>query len=81
MTEDSSYKIFPSSEKVKKRIERNEKYPFKLLEVGQSFAIPKMMVKDASLRNHASIVGRRLGRKFTVIDHGEQAGYEVARVK
>jgi len=82
MTEDTtSFVIFPSSDKVKRKIERVEKYPFALLKVGESFAVPKVMVKDASLRNHASIVGKRLGRKFTVVDHGENGGYEVARTK
>lgn len=77
--------IYPSSDKAKERalINRNavEKYPFSKLEVGQSFQVGFKEILQQSLRNQASRVGRKLDRKFVVILHSEEAGYEVARIK
>lgn len=54
-------------------------HPFEKLEVGKCFIVKHEAIKSGSLRNKASIVGKKLGRKFTVVDHGDV--YEVARIK
>ncbi len=56
-------------------------YAFEDVEVGYSFHVPHGSIKGGSLRNKASIVGKKLGKVFTVIDHGKDIGYEVARIK
>jgi len=52
------------------------KYPWRELGIGQSFAVGKQESKIATLRSHAWKMGKKLGKKFRVIDHGED-GYEV----
>lgn len=56
-------------------------YEFENLEVGESFPVPYGLVLSASLRNKASVVGKKLGKQFSVIDHGQERGYEIARLK
>lgn len=56
-------------------------YAFEDVEVGSCFMVAHGTIQGGSLRNKASIVGKKLGKIFTVIDHGPQIGYEVARVK
>lgn len=56
-------------------------YPFEDLEVNKCFIIKYGSIKIGSLRNKASAMGKQLGRRFTVVDHGEEGGYEVARIK
>lgn len=56
-------------------------YAFEDVEVGYCFMVPYDTIKGGSLRNKASIVGKKLGKVFTVIDHGKDVGYEVTRIK
>lgn len=63
--------------------EPNAKYPFKSLQIGESFVIPLDEIKLgdlSSLRSSASINNKRLGRKFKVIIHDEYKCVEVARI-
>lgn len=48
-----------------KRAEKSTKYPFKSMEVGDSFLVPDG-TNVVSLRAHASASGRALGRRFSV---------------
>lgn len=70
--------IYPSSIGGKRR----NLFPWDQLEVGQSFPAKYDQVKGSSLRTYACIVGKKLGRQFSVKDHGKEVGiYEVARIK
>lgn len=48
-----------------KRSEKSTKYPFKSMEVGDSFLVPDF-TSIVSLRSQASVTGRTLGKKFSV---------------
>jgi hypothetical protein len=64
--------------------EDNAKYPFRSLQVGESFAIPFADTNPgtlASLRSSASSYGKRLNRKYRVFVHDEYKCVEVARLK
>lgn len=56
-------------------------YDFEGVELNKCFMVPYGTIKIGSLRNKATMMGKMLGRKFTVVDHGEEGGYEVARIK
>lgn len=54
-------------------------FPFDLVPVGKSFLVTKDEVKNSSvLRTTASRYGKKLGKQFRVIDHGD-TGFEVYR--
>ena len=55
-------KNVPIPDKVMPRNTRESKYPFATMDVGDAFFVPK---DKNTLATHASVVGRRLGRKFT----------------
>lgn len=64
--------------------EDNAKYPFRSLQVGESFAVPFDDMNPGtlpSLRSSASSYGKRLNRKFRVFIHNEYKCVEVARLK
>ena len=75
------YQVLPSSpqattEKTKKT---THKYPWKILNVGESFLVPPTeVVKFSTLYNSASKMGKKLGKRFRVIQH--DIGIEVARL-
>ena len=83
-------KIVESSPKAKEKIETTEdefgtckqvsKYPFECLEIGQSFAVPTVDIKENSMR---SLVSKRnnSGKKFIVVKHTESGVFEIARVR
>ena len=78
------YEILPSSPKALQESSNNvgrPKYPWELLEVGQSFKVPHGNVKLGSLRSQASTVGKQLNKQFRVVDHSEALCYEVALIK
>lgn len=60
---------------------RRNNFPWDSLEVGRSFRVTYDKVKGTSLRTYASVVGKKLNKKFSVKDHGKDIGYEVARIK
>lgn len=76
-----NYRILPSSpeattEKTKKT---THKYPWKTINVGESFLVPPTeVVKFSTLYNSASKMGKKLGKRFRVIQH--DIGIEVARL-
>lgn len=80
-----SYELFPISNKAKERLEagidKRAKYPWHTCSVGQSFAVDHNTIKLTSLRSLADRTGKRINKKFIVIDHGANAGYEVACIK
>ncbi len=53
------------------------KYFWAEVPIGKSFAVPRENIKFGVLRSLASKSGKKLGKKFRVIDHGE-GPYEVA---
>lgn len=55
------------------------KYPWRDVPLGKSFAVNKVDIKFKVLRSLASKQGKKLGRKFRVIDHSGDS-YEVAHV-
>lgn len=56
---------------------RKYEFPFDAVPVGKSFAVGATEVKNlAVLRTMAYREGKRLKRKFKVVDHGEH-GFEV----
>lgn len=56
-------------------------YPWLELEIGKSFAAKKSDIKEQYLRNRASSVGKKAGRKFSVVNHKETEYFEVMRVR
>ncbi len=75
---DSSKEIM---EKKNEKAGKNSIYPWQTLIVGRSFIIPPEAGKKySSIVNLAYRTGKRLGKKFRVMDHG-QHGIEVARVE
>lgn len=78
------FEVFESSKKaINRKVEkRNKKYPWDILQIGQSFAVDKNTVKKHSLVCMAGQIGLRKNKKFVVIDHGEDTNsYEVARIE
>lgn len=55
------------------------KYPWIEVPAGQSFVVPRTNVTFAALKVMANKAGKKCGKKFVVVDHGE-AGYEVANM-
>ena len=69
-------KDFESSERAKKinQIDRR----WETLEIGRSFSIEHNQIAIANLRNRAWYNGRKLGKRFRVVQH--ETCYEVARI-
>lgn len=61
-------------------IERKRKYLWQELELGESFPVSHSEIKLGSLVTLAFRTGKRLGKKFRVLDHGPEQGYEVGCV-
>lgn len=74
---------YESSNKVSNVVYRGgePKYPWRTMNVGTSFLVPYSEAKGLSLRSYASLMGKRTGHRFRVVDHGEAVGHEVARVE
>lgn len=75
-----SYAIMPSSDKVAKGHAKDSKYPWHVLNVGQSFSVPVAEVKLTTLNTLAYRTSKRTGKKFKVVLHAELQVYEVARL-
>lgn len=94
--ETKKYEVLPSSPKAlalcevatenqpeRMPDEDNAKYPFRSLQVGESFAVPFGDMEPgtlASLRSSASAYNKRLSRKYRVFVHNEYKCVEVARI-
>lgn len=76
-------KFFDSSPALKnfKRKSPEMKHPWDKLEVGKSFVVLHSDGKLATLRASASKWGKKLERRFVVLDHGADVGFEIGRVK
>lgn len=72
-----SYDFMPSSDKAKAS---RGKYPWSELPVGQSFAVPFGNVNETTLVSLAFRAGKKLGRKFKVVEHLDAKVFEVARL-
>lgn len=72
-----SREILPSSDAIKYS---TTKYPWNTLTVGYSFRVAYDEAKLRTLQNYASRTGKKLGKRFRVIDHGEAIGYEIGRI-
>ena len=76
----NEWPIFKSSPKASEDRRTNVKrnFPWNDVECGQSFAVPKSEMKVMTLRSMASVKGKKLKKKFRVVEHEE--AYEVARI-
>lgn len=74
----TEFTFFDSSDKAKvgKRVVQR-KYPWNEVPAGKSFPVARENTKFNTLRSLASLQGKKLGKRFRVIDHGSGA-YEVA---
>lgn len=70
--------VFPSSPQIRSTDIKQAKFPWHELKPGMSWQIRYDEVTHGTLKSMASRFGMKLGYKFRVHDHGEQAGYEVA---
>lgn len=68
----------PQSSEPIKRHAFTPKYPWSTIPIGKSFIITHNEMKITSLRPFANRMGKKYGKKFRVIDHGPETGYEVA---
>lgn len=57
-----------------------QKYPWNTVPAGKSFAVVRNDIKFNVLRSLASRTGKKLNRKFRVIDHKDNGPYEVAHL-
>lgn len=75
--------FFDSSPALKnfKRKVPEMKHPWNEVELGKSFVVLHSSGKLETLRASASKWGKKLGKRFRVIDHGVGTGYEVGRVE
>lgn len=74
----TEFEFFDSSDKAKagtRVVQR--KYPWEEVPIGKSFPVPRENIKFNVLRSLASLQGKKLKKKFRVIDH-EVGPYEVA---
>lgn len=78
MTDAEIFPIFPSSAQLATKKSKHN-FPWKSLECGQSFSVPKEYIKIETLRPMCSLKGREMGRKFKIVVHSDC--YEVGRVK
>lgn len=71
--------IFPSSDKARATdTKRENKYPWEAMKVDDSFHVTYNEIKLESLRPLASRMGKKFNKKFKVVDHGIEKGYEVS---
>ena len=76
MEDVKAFKDFESSERAKKIGQIDQRW--EMLEIGRSFSIEQHEMAISNLRNKAWYMGKKLNKRFTVIDHKEK-GYEVCR--
>lgn len=90
-----TYEIIESSPKALAKVEATEdaygvenelthqraKFPWQLLKIGQSFAVPVSEGNEASLRNSASQFSKKTGKKFAVLRHSDLQLLECARLR
>lgn len=74
----TDFEIFPSSPQLATKKSKHN-FPFKSLECGQSFSVPKDYIKIETLRPMCSLKGREMGKKFKIVVH--EKIFEVGRVK
>ncbi len=73
--------IFPMSAKMIAAVAKKEKkYPYEQLLMGQSFNVKHGDCTEGTLCNSAYLAGKKLGKRFRVIDHGKDIGFEVALI-
>lgn len=68
----------PQSSEPIKRHAFTPKYPWSTVPIGKSFVVAHNEMKLTSLRPFANRMGKKFGKKFRVVDHGPEIGYEVA---
>jgi hypothetical protein len=75
--------FFDSSPALKnfKRKSPEMKHPWDKLEIGKSFVVKHSEGKLETLRASASKWGKKLQRRFIVVYHNEDIGFEVGRVE
>ena len=73
-----SREIYPASPAAKVT---EKKYPWKSLQLGYSFKVATDECSFKSLQNYASRMGKKLGRRYRVVNHGLEIGYEVAYIE
>ncbi len=72
--------LFPISDELKELARKREiDTRWEIAEIGQGFDIPLNQAKLTNLRTKASIMGKKLDRKFAVKQH--EKCFEVGRIK
>lgn len=71
---------FEDDEKIFAGVEDGERFPWRVLKIGQSFLVGYKEMRIDTIRREAIRVGNKTGRKFLVFDNPEEKAYEVARV-
>ena len=56
---------------------RNAKYPWHTMAIGESFVVPYSEAKLTTLKTACYKMGKKLGKRFMLFDHGEKTGYEI----
>jgi len=73
-------KIDNSTEILERKGERHRLYPFPEMPLGYSFAVPYSPSKYKSVAVTASVMGKKLNRRFKIIRHKELDVVEVVRI-
>lgn len=74
----SEYEVLPNSDKFKELCRIKFDFPWDTIKVGESFKVPKNVIKFGTLKPKASIAGKKLNKKFKVVEHFDC--YEVGRL-
>ena len=53
------------------------KYPWRTIAIGESFVVPYFDAQEATLRTACYQMGKKLGKRFRLVNHGEKIGYEI----
>lgn len=79
-SDDGIRRTVPSSAQAGATLVRGitKKYPWETIKVGESFPVYYNEMKLTSLRPYANRMAKKFGKRFQVINHGPEIGYEVA---
>jgi hypothetical protein len=58
-----------------------KKYPWDTLAIGKSFIVPHGDIKYETLYKYANRMGKKLGKRFKVVNHVADAIYEVGLIE
>ena len=61
--------------------DNRKKYPWDTLAIGKSFIVPHSDIKYETLYKYASRMGKKLGKRFKVVNHAADAIFEVGLIQ